>query len=882
MSCCCGGSPGRGCFQFRIDNITVSNPSCTGIDSSIDGLDLQVSEYESSEGIYLSGCTIFGRAGLAKSDIKHWSLASSGRHPLALKSHFSSASGEVCTPNFSPDGFGGCWWGNCNDNMVVFVQDQSDYIYIFIIEPNYQGHGTGGDVRYCSSAAFHVLKSSSGVSDLSDLAALNALSWTKTFYEFIDEKGDYTGWDDYFLPVMDFSSSTVTFTGCNQCTFKIPFAYTDSRDDIDEIMGKLYPKNNGTPRTAAEIQALYFGTKPSDLDLTTALIVGTMVPNGMKISHRGRWDPYEQVTEIFGSAQAGDLKVTYSGGDYTGPAPGKALNAPQTAWNEATTTGPLNGASRTLSTILADSWASEQKKEGEFPTSFYRVSSSTPEIYNKIPNQFVSNRHTPVFTYNYADSDIRIEGMQVQHPKLHLNAHNIEPEGCDYDPSSVAYGIAGYNPWEPPQTPYPDCYYTSKSYFEDGRFDTYFTSDRAPHYTFRQTGADQTLFLPEWMESAIIFAVAETSDGSNWDVYPCALVQQRISLTDHMKECYDPFGHCRASGTKLNCQDSSFGNPIYKWYDDFRGCEPEGDLLSTYSESRVTYTVARATTPVSVASDSVWNAVTKAMQGYTGSLTNWSIPLNFGLTGLREGIEDRNAFKEWTHIPPAHGNSVFNEYNSIEIEVNECEGINPCVGCKCPRLVHFQFPCLDDNVSPFNNLTNGGPCWQEIKDRFMNQRSPLVGCDPIATSCEGCDGTKTVSATVGGTANSTCLNCTAINQTYVLTTQFTGNGKLGAPTASELSTYGSVCDGYMDSFYVDFCGGSPTSYVTVQVRIHEDGLIKCAVENGTSSGLAIFSRTFSPGDYSPNCSISESWTVPDSTTGGLCNIINQSLSITVS
>lgn len=886
MSCCCGGSTGRGCFQIRIDNITVPNPDCTGFDSHLDGVDLEIKDWRPGvdlPGTTLGGnpCTVFGRAGLTKGNVAHWALAPTPllQYP-SIKTDSSDSTGGVCYGN--PDT--ACYWGGCRGADFVFVQDKSDYLYMIVLEQT-NASGTNGDVRFCSNHSFHVIKSNTPHSDLTDLTGMSALSWTVTFYEFIDQYGSFTGWDEYFDPVLDFSSSTYTFTGCNSCKNKIPFAYYDSREDIDETLGKIWTKDGATPRSAAEMQALYFGTRPSGLDTVTSLLVGRYVPNGMPMPYTVT-GPLFHPEFVFGDAQAGLLSVTYEGGDYTGPAPGQASGATQDEWSGATSTGPLAGGSRTLSNVTADNWCPTILEYGNQAYNVGPAEGFGLLYINDADKVVKANNPGPYLPANEYTSlsnwspDIESPLLIAHNNYLHLNAHNIAPEG-DHN------GMTGYNPWNKPSV-FGDgrpCYYRYAFEFEDGSSGTYFTSDRPPSQTTSRFTAINA--LGNWIEAALVFAVAETSDGANWDVYPCVLIQQRMPLFDAYQD-WAQFHPCLERASGIECVDGTRGDEGTPRaakklsYRGMRECECQADLLSSRYESRVTYTVARATTPVTIASDSVANAVTKAMQGYTGSLSNWTAPVGFGLTGLNPDYPDRNFYNEWTHIPPAHGNSVFNAYSNISVDVGECDGINPCTGCKCPRIVEFNLPCLDDNMAPFNDLANGGACWQELKDRFMKDEQYLTGCEPEAVACEGCDGTKTVTATVGGTANSTCLDCNMINQTYVLTTQNLGNGILSAPTPTELSTYGAVCDGYLDTFYVGFCGGSPTAIVTVQVRIHEDGFLKCAVESGTSAGTATFSRAFSPGDYSPNCSINESWPNPDSVTGGLCDISLQTLSIVVS
>ena len=328
--------------------------------------------------------------------------------------------------------------------------------------------------------------------------------------------------------------------------------------------------------------------------------------------------------------------------------------------------------------------------------------------------------------------------------------------------------------------------------------------------------------------------------------------------------------------------------------DTLRDRQSSLDTISTHTSSRLSYNVFEGT-PTTVTADTAKSAAAIVMRGLTvSSLTEYTPATGFYFQGTylrKDGnqfipqpdVEEE--FPAWSyrpeyHIPPTGGNAYISDYVVTQMKTGDCQGANPCDTCECGYVNHIRIPCSDDFGKPFNILPEGA-CRDELAERFL---SVGEGCYSMPSSvvCEGCDGSKTVSFTVGGTSNSTCLTCTAVNQTYVTSTQFTGNGKLGPPTASELATYGAVCDGYQESFYVNFCGGSPTSYGTVQLRIHENGLIKAAVETGMSSGLAIYSRTFNPGDYSPNCSISEGWGAPDSTTGGLCDITNQTLSISES
>jgi hypothetical protein len=885
MSCCCGGVTGRGCFELQIDNITVSNASCAGFDSSIDGIQMRAQEWKSADEFFFSdfSCTVPGRAGLSRSDIQHWTeVSSDGIWPSAVKSSSSQAQ-TVCQQYVIDDFY--CFWGNCIDETVMFLQDTSNFLHIFVIEHSL-ARGGSGDIRRCSSDAFHHIKSTTAHSDLSDLAGMNALSWTDTFYPYIDKYGEFTGWNEYFDPVMDFSLSTYTFTGCNQCLSTVPYVVLDTRENIDETLGKFYRHKDRTARTAAEMSALYFGTKPSDFDLLTSVFVSMSVPNGLTYHSSPAWDLYLgsfnnaqfyiDFPEFIGNAQTGRLSITYSGGGYTGPTPGSALGATQNAWTSAVATGPLSGSSRTVSETLSENTFQLQDSDTDFYREDYAINKIGLGWYNN--SNYITNKPT---TFGYR-TDTRVSGLKLRHKLIHLNAHEFVPVTCN--PGTAAYGYEGLNAWQDPPSPYPDCYYTSASFFENGQFDSYFTSDRRPAIAIRNAAADFTLPLAYWLESSLIFAIAETSDGSNWNVYPAALIQTRMPLFSVKQDCYDPFGYCKAKSSGLECNESlggDFADRKYN-YHEWRGCEPENDKLSSRYESRCTYTVAIASTPVAVASDSASNAVTKALQGYSGSLTNWTAPVNFGITGYANyfgGGSDRNAFDEWRHIPPAHGNSVFNAYSSISIDIDECDGINPCLDCKCPRLVDLNLPCIDNGVQPLNNLTNGGNCWQELKDKFMQPAECLEGCEPTST-CEGCTSSNVCTVTIGGVSNNFCTGCAAVNTSYVLSWNTTPQFLTADPT------YGAICAGWSATFSGSVCSPSPTTETYIEVIVQEGGYIqgKICVSDAlpsTCGAGADFDLTFTPGDYSPGCSISASLNQV-STTSGFCDFAFSTFSMVVS
>jgi len=889
MSCCCGGVTGRGCFELQIDNITVSNASCTGFDSSIDGIQMRAQEWNSKDYFFVSefSCTILGRAGLSRNDIKHWTkVESAGVRPETVKSSSSQAQ-TVCQP-LAGSGIVGlpCYWGACPGETVLFVQDTSDFLHIFIIEHS-QARGTGGDVRHCSSDAFHHIKSTTAHSDLSDLSGMSALSWSDTFYPFIDKYGDFTGWNEYFDPVMDFSLSTYTFTGCNYCTSSVPFIILDSRENIDETLGKYYKHKDKTHRTAAEMSALYFGTKPSDFDLLTSVFVGMSVPNGLTTHSQGQYDLHignfykgifrHDEASFLGYAQTGRLSITYSGGNYTGPSPGSASGATQNAWTNAVASGPLSGSPRTVSEVLSENTFPLQYSE----TDFYREDWSVNNSYVLYGNSsFLTNK--PIFIKSRTDT--QVAGLKLRHKLIHLNAHEFIPVTCD--PDTASYGYEGMNAWDPPPVPHPDCYYTSASFFENGQFDSYFTSDREPGIGYTGQGVNiRPAPIAPWVESSLIFAIAETSDGANWNVYPAALIQTRMPLFSVKQNCFGQFGYCRAQTSGLKCNES--GNLLdeqqrYFNYHEWRGCEAENDRLSSSYESRCTYTVAIASSPVSVASDYASNAVTKALQGYSGSLTNWTAPTNFGITGYENyfgGGSDRNAFKEWRHIPPAHGNSVFDAYSNISIDIGECNGVNPCLDCKCPRIVDLNIPCIDNGVQPLNNLTNGGNCWQELKDRFMQPAECLEGCEPTST-CEGCTSSNVCTVTVGGVANNFCTGCTAVNTSYVLSWNTTPQFLTADPT------YGAICAGWSATFTGSVCSPSPTTETYIEVIVQEGGYIqgKICVSDAlpsTCGSGADFDLTFTPGDYAPGCSISTALNQV-STTSGFCDFAFSTFSMVVS
>lgn len=880
MSCCCGSGVTRGCLQVELNTIGTT-AECVGADDRWEGYQGKINNYITGgvkNSAYLR--STFDRAGIPISDRVVWSeIEYNGPKPGKARSDRLS---EICrtTPEYSSL-TSEAWY-------AWFVQDDSNYVYLIFIEPvlGDGGYGEAWSGNYRYGSAFHVAKTASAVADIGDPGNLNSAAWSWTYYRPLDPYNQRTGQEEWFEQILDFSSSTINFTLCSECVNELPIVVSDSRDDIDEITGKYFGM------AKAEVSGLYFGGKPSHTDQLISLFLlerlesplcglaygggnFSLMQNYASYSYcRSGYYAADQAcrTEFpwFRQVGVGMLKSTYSGGAYTGGAPQVVIGLTKMDWDSAAANFPLDGTSRTVSNVNSDTTS--------FPPGFSRKRPSGEVVIKNNMHRSVGFTSPGGFT----------EGLSYGHDYLALNSIGFSPVKNECD-----NGYEGMCPYSPrPVDPSSGLYCGSgfiESEFEKPTGNGLWTRDYkhsrpSPNYSgstepgFSENGggisggnrgpspkiSGERLFS----EDSLIFAVAETSDGSNWTVYPCVLIQQWMPL-------YHNYGYF------LELYGNDLKGTSEHGVNTHRDSEPQGDTLSSRSSSRLTYTVGIASTPVAVTGTDPESVVVEALRGWSGSLTAWTPPAGFGIQGYSDNFgntfDDNQSHSEY-HIPPGHGNSLFSQFNNISIEIGDCDGNNPCEHCKCGMDVDILLPC-DATDKPFNDPIPGGPCQTEIREIFLSQSGLADGCDEtVAASCEGCTSGNTATVTIGGVANNFCTSCSVANNSFVLGWNLTPLFLTANPT------YGAICAGWSGTFTGSACT-APTTETYIEVIVQDGGYIQgkvCVTDNPATCGSgAEFDLVFTPGDYSPSCSITAALNQV-STTSGFCDFGLSTFNLVVS
>ena len=882
MSCCCGSGRTRGCLQVELNSIGTT-AECVGADDRWEGYQGKISNYNTGfQDDYGYLGSIFERASIPKGSRVIWSeIEYTGPKPGKARSDRLS---EICrvVPEYT-QGF--TTWN------AWFIQDESGYVYLAFIEPilgdNGYFDGTFGPVKYGS--AFHLAKTASAVADIGDPTNLNSATWNWTFYKPLDPYNQRTGQEEWFEQILDFSSSTINFTLCSECVNALPFVVSDSRDDIDEITGKYFGM------TSAEVSAMYFGTQPSHTDQLISLFLLERLESplcglgygGNTFSLMQNYASYYHCRSNyffaqncdadfpwFGQVGVGMLKSTYSGCSYTGSSPSVLPGLTKTDWDSAISNFPLNGASRTVANINADSTA--------LPPGFSRDGGRGGSRYG---GDFYGSHETWVKSnqplVSYTDTDGFTHRLSIVHDYLALNSIGFAPVG-----SAVGFGgLEGMCPYS--DRPDGGFYGTNfiESEFErptgsglwtrdykNSRPSPYYSGSTAPGIKSNAFSWDSDFTIPigrRMTEDSLLFAVAETSDGENWSVYPCVLIQQWMPL-------YHNYGaNFSAYRTDLKYTSEHGVNT-------HRDGEPQGDTLSSRSSSRLTYTVGIASTPVAVTGTDPASVVVEALRGWTGSLSAWSPPTGFGIQGYSDNFGntyDNNQSHSEYHIPPGHNNSLFSQFSSMSIEIGDCDGNNPCEHCKCGVEVDILLPCDTVQGKPFNDPIPGGPCQTELRELFLSQSGLADGCDDTAAAtCEGCTSGNTCTATIGGVANNFCSSCSVVNNSFVLGWNTTPAFLTANPS------YGAICAGWSGTFTGSACM-APTTETYIEVIVQEGGYIQgkvCVSDNPATCGSgAEFDLLFTPGDYSPSCSITAGLNQV-STTSGFCDFALSTMNIVVS